>query len=109
LGQIPNQPKYFINKHPSLDHLNLATGMTFINSLEQLKKIKSQISVDIFDMEAAAIAQICNKNNIDFIVVKSISDVIAKTNDNLVNINECIKLAANNSFRKLTNLIEKIA
>lgn len=106
VGQVPYQPKYYLNAHPQSNNINLATGMTFINSLNQINKIKENINVDIFDMETAAISQVCLKNKIDLVVIKCVSDIIGKTNDDLKNINEYIRIASKKSFMKTQLIIE---
>ena len=105
LGQIPYNPKFFINKISNNCNINLGTGMTFINDKKQIDDINQQINVDIFDMECAAIAQICFKNKVDLYVVKGISDIIGQTNDEKKNINNCIKKASKLAFNKIIQYI----
>ena len=64
----------------NLDNLNfeyktglLATGDRAIVRLEEYNLL-NDIQVTIADTEAGAIAYVCNKNNIKFIVIKGISD-----------------------------------
>ncbi len=104
-GQIPYNPKFFLNKINDNHNINLGSGMTFINDQQQVDDINKEISIDIFDMECAGIAQICYKNKIDLFVVKGISDIIGKTNDEKENINNCIKKAARLAFTKIIEYI----
>ena len=82
--------------------------MTFINTQKQIDYINNDINIDIFDMEAAGIAQICSINKIKFITIKCTSDLIDKTEYELVNINENIKHAAFLSFKRLICFINNI-
>ena len=95
-GQIPYQPKYFENSFLNTMKHSLGTGMTFITSNSQLVEINMP-QLTIFDMEAAAIAQICKKNVIPFFCVKCISDIINKKNS-ITNLEIHIKKAGQKSF-----------
>ena len=91
LGQLPGQNETFTaNKntynctdlhqylkkdYPILDG-TVITGDQFVNSQEDILAIKSIYPNTVaIDMEAAAIAQICNLYNKDFLLVKKVSDL----------------------------------
>lgn len=60
----------------------IATGDTFITSIEQSKFIEKEFNALAVEMEGAAIAQICYLCNIPFMIIRSISD--NPNNDNQV-------------------------
>lgn len=60
----------------------IATGDTFITSIEQSKFIEKEFDALAVEMEGAAIAQICYLCNIPFMIIRSISD--NPNNDNQV-------------------------
>ncbi|RTZ68855.1 MAG: 5'-methylthioadenosine nucleosidase, partial [Tenericutes bacterium] len=71
----------------------LASGSSFVDDEEYMKKAKEELGATIFDMETAAIAQIADKNNIPLKVVKVVSDVIGKDTTKLEDINKRIENA----------------
>ena len=92
LGQVPNNPEYYSSskelvetaiaqdiKHKTKQY-QVHTGMilsgdTFVSNIEQKDDILANFNAaQALDMESAAIAQVCSKFNIPFIVVRSISD-----------------------------------
>ena len=92
-GQVPSLPKeYMVN--PELlvltksifNRLGLSykstkvfSGDQFVTSFDQLKGIKEENGFAI-EMEGAAVAQVCVKAGIDFIVLRYISDIIGEEN-----------------------------
>lgn len=59
----------------------IATGDVFITKLSQKEAIKEEFNCDCIEMEGAAIAQVCNLDNIPFIVIRGISDVPNEKNN----------------------------
>lgn len=93
LGQVPGLPKEFL-VNPDLlvmvkgifNRLNLPyvcakvySGDQFVTSKAQLQGIKEEGGYAT-EMEGAAIAQVCVKAGIDFIVLRYISDIIGAEN-----------------------------
>lgn len=60
----------------------ILTGDQFINSPEKIYKLKKEFGGIACEMEAGSIAQVCHINNIDFGIIKSISD-LADTNSHI--------------------------
>ncbi|MDO5725639.1 MAG: 5'-methylthioadenosine/S-adenosylhomocysteine nucleosidase [Tissierellia bacterium] len=52
----------------------IATGDAFIESTEEKEKIINRKAADLVDMESAAIVQTCIKNDIKFLILRSVSD-----------------------------------
>ena len=52
----------------------IASGDIFCTELRMKEKIRSKFGADAIEMEGAAIAQVCQLDNIPFIVIRSISD-----------------------------------
>ena len=92
-GQVPGYPKEFI-VNPSIlllvkkifSKLNLnfktlpiVSGDKFVTSKEMLSGIEYTDGYAV-EMEGAAIAQVCIKAGIDFIVIRYISDIIGEVN-----------------------------
>ena len=92
-GQVPGLPTYFM---PDLSTVILFkkvlnklshdykeaviySGDCFVSSLEQLKNINVDVC-SIAEMEGAAIAHVCVKSGVDFIVLRFVSDVVGKEN-----------------------------
>ena len=90
-GQVPGMPKAFI---PSLDSivmfkkilnsLNIDykeaiiySGDAFVSNKEVLKNVDTTVPC-IAEMEGAAIAHVCVKSGVDFIVVRYVSDIVGE-------------------------------
>ena len=52
----------------------IASGDIFCTELKMKEKIRTKFDADAIEMEGAAIAQVCQLDNIPFIIVRSISD-----------------------------------
>ena len=92
-GQVPGMPSYFA---PSLDNLlaiklilnklnlkykeaTLYSGDRFVSSFKDLKKIYNN-ECSIVEMEGAAVAQVCVKSGVDFLVIRYVSDIVGLPN-----------------------------
>ncbi|MEQ8196634.1 MAG: 5'-methylthioadenosine/S-adenosylhomocysteine nucleosidase [Clostridiaceae bacterium] len=80
-----------INKSPKevVDHLEavaeklgfsyftgkIATGDFFLNSTEKKNKIRAEYNTVAFDMESAAVAQVATKKEVDFVALRTFSDL----------------------------------
>ena len=90
-GQVPGMPKAFI---PSLDsivmfkkilndqHIDykeaiIYSGDVFVSNKEVLKNVDTSVPC-IAEMEGAAIAHVCVKSGVDFIVVRYVSDIVGE-------------------------------
>lgn len=104
-GQVPQEKEFYINSFWIWDDFNIASGQSFIDNLIDFKKIKNKINIDLIDMESCAIAQTCFKNKINFYCVKSISDIIGNTKNDLFDINNSIRIASKKAFDKLLSLM----
>ncbi|MGL5204715.1 MAG: 5'-methylthioadenosine/S-adenosylhomocysteine nucleosidase [Metamycoplasmataceae bacterium] len=108
-GQTPGEPKFYNNAFDNMDNINIASGNSFIYKDEQIKNIREDLDVELFDMEACAIAQVCYKNKLPFFSVKGVSDIINITDsNNRKNINENIEIASKRSLNKLISLFDEI-
>lgn len=92
-GQIPGMPKEFIT-NPSLvmlvkkifkkldlelKCLPVVSGDTFVTGMDNLKNVPYEEGYAT-EMEGCAVAQVCCKAGIDFIVLRYISDIIGAEN-----------------------------
>lgn len=108
-GQTPGEKEFYNNSFKKTSEINIASGNSFIYKEEDLKEIKKDLNVDLFDMEACAIAQVCDKNKIPFFSVKGVSDIVDVTNTlSKENINANISTSSKRSFDKLISLFDQI-
>ena len=84
----PNKPTLFysdktlinkFSKEKSLINGFIASGDIFVSDKKTKIDIKNEFGVDAIDMESAAIAQTAKRNNIPFIVLRTISDGLNET------------------------------
>ncbi len=90
-GQIEGLPEGFNSSYKLINNLNdckvgsILTGDQFVDNYEKcdilVNKHFKDKNVLAFDMESGSIAQICTLNNVDFIIMRSISDIIGSTNE----------------------------
>lgn len=52
----------------------IASGDIFCTEIKMKDKIRSKFNADAIEMEGAAIAQVCELDEVPFIVIRSISD-----------------------------------
>jgi len=121
LGQIPELPAAF----QADDHLiakakqvltasgtkffvgQILTGDAFISRPEQLSKIKASFTEALaLEMEAAAIAQVCQIANVPFIVMRALSDIAGK--ESQVAFEEFLPVAAKASSLVVEKLVQII-
>lgn len=86
-------------KNLTLKNLNYATGDQFIHNAERKNWIHKTFDAEIIDMESYAIGIVCNKFNIDFTIIRSISD---EANDIAQNV---FKKSVKSSSRKSADFI----
>ncbi|ARU65499.1 5'-methylthioadenosine/S-adenosylhomocysteine nucleosidase [Histophilus somni] len=120
-GQLPACPPAFISD-PKLTALvanvakqqgiNLTSGLicsgdSFINSAEKLAWIKANFpEVVAIEMEATAIAQVCHKFNIPFVVIRAISDV--GDGEASMSFEEFLPLAAKQSSSMVLKILQSL-
>lgn len=88
-GQIEGLPEYFT---PSIEYIinkenlhfgTILTGDQFVVNYEKFDKLVNQYfptyNVIGCDMESGSISQVCTLNNIKFLIVRAISDIIGST------------------------------
>lgn len=122
LGQVPSMPEvYETDKElidlakSSIEQLDLngivgevATGDSFIGSIDQRKVIKSNFpTASVVEMEAGAIAQTCYQYNVPIIVTRAVSDLADKESD--VTFEEFLKVACVNSSKIVKLLLNRVA
>lgn len=105
-GQTPGEAEFYKNSLSSNKNNNLASGSSFLANEEDIKNISLELNVDIFDMETAAIAQVCSKNHVPLEVIKCVSDAIGVTDTQLEDINTRIAKAGELAFEKMLEIIE---
>lgn len=109
-GQIPGEKEFYFNSlkenDSQISNLNLGSGNSFLFDSTIIKNIQKEIPVNIFDMEAAAIAQICSQNKIELFLVKAVSDKIGENVEHKDDINLRISNAAKFSLSIILKKIE---
>ncbi len=109
-GQVPGDVQFYMNAIPRTKeqkNINIASGMKFINSIDDVKEIQKEIDVNLFDMEIAGIAQICYNNNIPLFTIKCVSDIIGSDSSRIDDINTRITNAGKKAFDKTIEMIEE--
>ncbi|ASE34000.1 5'-methylthioadenosine/adenosylhomocysteine nucleosidase [Mammaliicoccus sciuri] len=122
LGQVPSMPEFYETDNElidlaksSIEQLDLngivgevATGDSFIGSIDQRKVIKSNFpTASVVEMEAGAIAQTCYQYNVPIIVTRAVSDLADKESD--VTFEEFLKVACVNSSKIVKLLLNRVA
>ncbi|MCJ1748307.1 5'-methylthioadenosine/adenosylhomocysteine nucleosidase [Mammaliicoccus sciuri] len=122
LGQVPSMPEFYETDKElidlaksSIEQLDLngivgevATGDSFIGSIDQRKVIKSNFpTASVVEMEAGAIAQTCYQYNVPIIVTRAVSDLADKESD--VTFEEFLKVACVNSSKIVKLLLNRVA
>ncbi len=89
-GQIEGLPHGFESSYNLLNNIDdckigsILTGDQFVDNYEKcdtlVKKYFNDENVLAFDMESGSIAQICTLNDVKFIIMRAISDIIGSTN-----------------------------
>lgn len=87
----------------------IASGDQFIGDLKKVEEITNNFEdVLAVEMEAGAIAQICYRWRIPFIVMRSISDVVGKEVANHLQFEEYLSQASANSAFITSQIIKKL-
>lgn len=108
-GQLPNMPRFFTTKSITINKDfpfviqfgDILTSDTFVSELDLVESIISNHFNDeniiACDMETTAFAQTCYFFNKDFIVIRGISDIIGRENEDLAYNYENLQKASLNS------------
>lgn len=121
-GELPRLPVYYEVKASWMNLLDqvatelddrhhigvIATGESFIYRSEQVETIKQRFQdVLACEMEAAAVAQVCHMHDIDFVMLRNLSDVAGE--DAQVNFNQYIEQAGKKSTELVLQFIKQIS
>ena len=106
-GQTPGEKEFYTNdlKDSKLKKYNLASGSSFVTDAKAMEQISKELNCFLFDMECAAIAQICNKNKVELHVIKCVSDVVGQNNEAVEDINSRIAKAGKKAFEYTISII----
>lgn len=120
-GELPRLPVYYPVKSKWLKLLDqvatalhdahhtgtIATGESFIYREAQVSLIKKRFTdVLACEMEAAAVAQVCHLHQIDFLILRNISDVAGEQAQ--INFNRYIEQAGRKSTELVLKFIEHL-
>lgn len=118
LGQVQGLPLYFdgaatvidkIEERPGLHCGLIVSGDQFIDSAEQVEKIKSNFPEALaVDMESGAIAQTCYLRNTPFVSMRIISDSPGAGHDNTTQYNDFWTDAPQHTLAVVKELLEKL-
>ena len=75
----------------------IASGDIFCTEIKMKDKIRSKFNADAIEMEGAAIAQVCELDEVPFIVIRSISDT--PNGNNEITFDEFLEVAAKRCAR----------
>ena len=84
----------------------IGTADKFLADKDEANKIREIFNADCAEMEGAAIAQVCYLDNIPFLVIRGISDVM--NGNNKVDFREFIKSSSEKTAVILKKLIAKL-
>lgn len=117
-GEAAGMPLYFTSSKPisallpasdSVKHGLLCSGDQFIDSIEQVNKIKSNFPEALaVDMESAAIAHVCYKYGVDYFCMRIISDSPGAGHNNAVQYDNFWEDAPKHTFSLVHQLLLNI-
>jgi len=122
LGQIPGMPSSFAAAqtlvdiaHQALEKLDLkshqgqiASGDKFMTHHDHIRIVREGFpNLDAVEMEAAAIAQVCHRFNIPFVVVRALSDIAGK--ESPMSFEQFLPLAAANAAKLIVEMLPQVA
>ncbi len=121
-GQLPGMPPAFIpdealsaiaekciSEFTGLQtvHGLIATGDSFMNSPERVSQTRETFpDIKAVEMEAAAIAQVCHRFDIPFIVIRALSDIAGKESN--ISFKEFLETAATNSANMVCAIVREV-
>lgn len=95
---------------PPVHHGAVGTGDTFVNKPQQVEQIRDRFGRDrvaCVEMEGAALAQVCLRFKVPFLIVRSISDVPAASAENHLDFPVFLERAAHNAARLLVEMLQE--
>ncbi|TDQ38018.1 5'-methylthioadenosine/S-adenosylhomocysteine nucleosidase [Aureibacillus halotolerans] len=121
LGQVPGMPAVF-SAHPGYSEQAIAiaekTGLTarkgivsssdsFMGDATKVQEVKKQFpDVQAVEMEAAAIAQVCERFNVPFVMIRSLSDIAGKESN--VSFEQFLETASINAAKVIHQFVEGV-
>ena len=120
-GQVPKMPTYYEPDQKLVEIAEkcsqfmdshvvkgiIASGDTFMNDADRIEEIRKQFpDVYAVEMEAAAIAQVCYRFQVPFVIIRSLSDIAGKNAE--VTFEEYLKVASENSAQQILLMIEEL-
>lgn len=122
LGQVPGMPNTFSAAqalvdiaHQALTKLELtahkgqiASGDKFMTHHDHIRIVREGFpNLDAVEMEAAAIAQVCHRFDIPFVVVRALSDIAGK--ESPMSFEQFLPLAAANAAKLIVEMLPQVA
>ena len=120
MGQVPNMPATFSADQKLINQAKAAlnsvtqvqakvgligTGDSFMSDPARVESVRSTFpSLVAVEMEAAAVAQVCFKFGVPFVVVRSLSDIAGKESPQ--SFEEYLKVAAENSSLMIQQMLK---
>lgn len=78
-----------------------------MNDAKRIEEVRKQFpDVCAVEMEAAAIAQVCYRFQVPFVIIRSLSDIAGKNAE--VTFKEYLKVASENSAQQILLMIEEL-
>lgn len=106
-GSIPGQETLPYRLFPKAEHVlaailagatpaDYASADQFLSSETKRDRLRQYFSIHAVDMESGAIAQICQKNEVDWLCVKTVTDIVGAKNENvfIANLQDACRLNA---------------
>lgn len=114
-GQMEGSPTYFLPsfslcKIGNIHFGTILSGDQFVDNYDKtaqlVNKHFSNYDIIAVDMESASIAHVCTKYQIDFLIIRSISDIIGQSNG--IDYNHFSHLASNQSCDIVLEIIKSL-
>ncbi|PWA12517.1 5'-methylthioadenosine/S-adenosylhomocysteine nucleosidase [Pueribacillus theae] len=121
-GQVPQMPAFFEPDEKlvaiaeacakQIENIQvvkgvIASGDSFMNDVERIREIKEKLSgLHAVEMEAGAIAQVCFRFQVPFVIIRSLSDIAGK--DAPISFDQYLQVAAENSAQHILLMIEEL-
>lgn len=122
LGQVPGMPSSFAAAqalvdiaHQALEKLELkahrgqvASGDKFMTNHDHIRVVREGFpNLDAVEMEAAAIAQVCHRFDVPFVVVRALSDIAGK--ESPMSFEQFLPVAAANAAKLIVEMLPQVA
>jgi len=121
-GQVPDMPVLFEADqrliqlaetcakqltHQQVVKGKIASGDSFMNDSKRIESIRSKIK-DLYavEMEAAAIAHVCFRFKVPFVIIRSLSDIAGK--DAPMSFDQFLHVASENSAKLILRMLEEL-